>query len=187
MDRRISVFIDASNLWDVQKTKGKMLDFEKLLNYLKNRYKTEQLKVFYYTAYPGEGTREYDLSGKHKFFTYLQKKLKIVVRKKVIKRISSSNSKYEDGYIEKGNMDVELVIDAVHTVDDYDTAILFTGDSDFLELVKFISSRGKKAFIYSSKNSVSSELRTGADGYIDLLSIDNEIWGRKMRYRDQKS
>ena len=186
MTKKVAVFIDASNLWDVQKTRGKMLDFEKLIDYLKDRYKTSSMQVYYYTAFPADGTRSYDTSRKHKFFTYLEKGLGIIINKKELKRISSTTSRFEDGFVEKGNMDVELVIDAVHFVKDYDSAILFTGDSDFLGLVKYIRSRGKKVYIYSSKNSVSSELRTGGDGYIDLLSIDGSIWGREIFYRDQK-
>lgn len=187
MSRKVYVFIDAANLWEVQKTKGRLLDFEKLLDYLKERYKATELKVFYYTAYPADGTRDYDTSSKHKFYAYLKKSLGVVVRKKELKRIAAENSKFEDGFIEKGNMDVELTIDAVHYVREYDTAILFTGDSDFLALVKFIRARGKKAFIYSSRNNISSELLTGGDGYVEMLSIDGEIWGREMRFREQKS
>lgn len=184
--RVVYVFIDASNLWDVQKSKGKLLNFENLFNYLKERYKATELQVFYYDAYPAEGTRDYDTSGKHKFYTYLKKKLRVKVRKKELKRIASDDSKFSDGFIEKGNMDVELTIDAVHHVRKYDSAILFTGDSDFLGLIKFIRARGKKAYVFSSHNSVSTELRTGGDGYIDVLSLSNDVWGRKIRYRKQK-
>jgi uncharacterized LabA/DUF88 family protein len=185
--RIVYVFIDASNLWAVQKTKGKLLDFKKLLQYLQERYKTTDLQVFYYDAYPAEGTRDYDTSGKHKFYTYLQRGLGITVRKKELKRIMAADSKFDDGLIEKGNMDVELTIDAVHYLSKYDTAVLFTGDSDFLSLVKFIHARDKKVYVFSSLKNVSTELRTGGDGYIDMLSIDGEIWGRGMRFRDQKS
>jgi len=45
-------------------------------------------QVFYYTAYPAEGTRSYSLDGKHKFFTFLKKGLGFVVRKKELKRFT---------------------------------------------------------------------------------------------------
>ena len=41
---------------------------------------------------------------------------------------------------------------------------------------------GKKVFIFSSENNISQELRTGADGYTDVLEID-EIWGKKLKHR----
>lgn len=187
MDRTVYVFMDASNLWAVQKTKGKLFNFEELINYLKERYKTSSLALYYYDAYPAVGTRSYDTSAKHRFYTFLEKQLGVEVHKKELKRIVSTESKHKDGMIEKGNMDVELTIDAVNKLDHYDTAILFTGDSDFLALVKFIRSNQKKVYIYSSHNNVSTELRTGADGYIDLLTVDNSIWGKDITFRNQSS
>ena len=35
---------------------------------------------------------------------------------------------------------------------------------------------------FSSKNNVSQELRTGANGYTDILNI-KDIWGRELKYR----
>ncbi len=87
---------------------------------------------------------------------------------------------------EKGNMDVEMAIDAVSTISQYDIAVLFTGDSDFLALVKYIRACGKKVYIFSSANNVSTELRTGADGYFDVAKIDGDIWRQEIKHRDQK-
>lgn len=187
MSKVVHVFIDASNLWEAQKSKGKLFNLEKLRDYLSNRYKASETVVHYYTAYPAEGTRAYDTSSKHKFYTYLQKGSGFQVRKKEIKRIASTASTHADGYIEKGNMDVELTIDAVSQCSKFDTAILFTGDSDFLALIKYLRARSKKVYIFSSRNNVSSELRTGANGYIDLLSITDDIWGRDMAFRNQST
>jgi len=78
----VYVFIDASNLWQAQKAKGKMFDYEKLKAFLKLKFNASEIQIFYYTAYPAKGTRDYDLDGKHKFFTYLKKGLGFTVRKK---------------------------------------------------------------------------------------------------------
>ena len=186
MNKTVHVYIDASNLWEAQKAKGKNFDFAKLTAYLEDRYKATEILAHYYTAYPAEGTRDYDTSGKHRFYTFLKKGLGFVVRKKELKRIPSESSTHQDGLVEKGNMDVELTIDAVHNCSKYDTAILFTGDSDFLGLVKFIRARNKKVYIFSSRNNISNELRTGADGYTDLLSITDDIWGNDINFKNQK-
>src|SRR3989344_7367340 len=87
----VYVFIDASNLWEAQKVKGRFFDFEKLKFFLKNFYKAIEIKFFYYTAYPANGTRDYNLDGRHKFFTYLKKGLGFTVRKKELKRIPIHN------------------------------------------------------------------------------------------------
>lgn len=178
----VYVFIDASNLWQAQKAKGKFLDYEKLKLYLKEKCSAQDISIYYYTAYPKEGTRDYSLDGKHKFLTYLKKGLGVIVRKKELKRIHTQ-SEGGDYITEKGNMDVEITIDAVHTVQKYDIAVLFTGDSDFLSLIKYIKSRDKKVYIYSSYNNISSELRTMAHEYIDILDLDYDIWGRKLEHR----
>lgn len=84
--------------------------------------------------------------------------------------------------MEKGNMDVEMTIDAVHNVDKYNTAVLFSGDADFLALVSYIRNKGKKVYIYSSKDNISHELKTGGNGYCDLKNID-EFWGKNLKHR----
>jgi uncharacterized LabA/DUF88 family protein len=181
----LSVFIDASNVWAAQKVKGKLFDFAKLKNFLKERHKADSIAVYYYTAYPAEGTREYNLDGKHKFFTYLKKALGFVVRKKELKRIVIHHEN-GDSVEEKGNMDVEMTIDALHHMEKYDTVAFFSGDSDFLALVTYLRKGGKEVHVYSSKNNISEELRTGADSYTDVLKIEEDIWGRELRHRDQK-
>ena len=180
----IYVFIDASNLWEAQKAKGRFLDYEKTIKFIQQEFKASLVKVFYYTAYPAEGTRNYSLNGKHKFFTFLKKGLGIEVRKKELKRIPVIDE-HGESIKEKGNMDVEITIDALHHLQKYHTAIFFTGDSDFLALVNYLKNNGKKVFIFSSQNNISEELRTGGDGYSDVLKI-GDIWGRELRYRKEK-
>lgn len=145
-------------------------------------YTPKKVRIFYYTAYPADGTRTYALDGKHRFFTYLKKGLGFTVRKKGLKRIAV-HSESGDSFEEKGNMDVEITLDAMHHKDIYDTAVFFTGDSDFLALVTYLRNGGKTVYIYSSRNNISRELRTGADGYKDILDIQDDIWGRELTRR----
>ncbi len=176
----IYFFIDASNTWEAMKAKGRFLDFKKTIENIKNQLNGQNIKVFYYTAYPKEGTRSYNLDPKHKFFTFLKKGLGFEVRKKELKRINIINKEL----IEKGNMDVEITIDAIWCFNKYNTAVFFTGDSDFLALIKHLRLHDKKVFIFSSENNISQELRFGSDGYFDILDINN-IWGGKLKYRSE--
>lgn len=177
--RAIYVFIDASNIWEAQKAKGKLLDYEKVLEYLRSEFNANVVKVFYYTSYPGNQTRDYSMDGKHKFFTFLKKGLGFNVIKKELKQITIFG-KNGRSIVEKGNMDVEIVIDAVRHVRDYDAAILFSGDSDFLALVNFIKDNNKSIFIFSSRNNISHELKIAGDGYYDLLKIRRDVWGKEL-------
>ncbi|MFZ2593758.1 MAG: NYN domain-containing protein [Minisyncoccia bacterium] len=181
-NKKVYVFIDASNLWQAQKTKKKLFDNEKLARYLRKEFATSAMRVFYYTAYPQEGTRSYSLDSKHKFYTYLEKSLKFVVVKKPLKRITIHTSA-GDIIEEKGNMDVEMSIDVMQYIHNYDIAVFFTGDSDFMSLINILKAKGKRVYVYSSKNNVSSELRTGADGYCDVLEIKDDIWGKDLSRR----
>ena len=178
----VYVFIDASNLWEAQKAKGRFFDYEKLRNFIKKEFNKSLIEIFYYSAYPADHTREYSLDGRHKFFTFLKKGLNFTVRKKELKRIKITTLEGES-IEEKGNMDVEITIDALHHIKKYDIAVFFTGDSDFLSLVTYLRARSKKVYIFSSKNNISEELRTGADGYFDVLAIEKDIWGRELKRR----
>lgn len=183
--KRAFIFIDASNLWQAQKAKGRFLNYEKTTAHIKKKFEIDSITVFYYTAYPADGTRKYSIDGKHKFLTFLKKGLGFVVRKKELKRIHVIDE-YGEYVIEKGNMDVEIAIDAMHHMPRYDIAVLFTGDADFLALVGYLRKGGKKVYIFSSKNNISQELRTGSDGYFDVLNLEDDIWGRELRHRTEK-
>ncbi len=186
MSKRVAVFIDASNLWAVQKAKSRMLDLAKLKKHLKAQHAASNIKIYYYDAYPLPETRDHDVSGKHRFYVYLEKALGFIVRKRPLKQIRIETAR---GIVveEKGNMDVELSIDVVNQIKKYEEAVLFTGDSDFLALIRFIHGRDKKVFVYSSRNNVSTELRTGGDGYKDILKITEDIWGAELRYKENDS
>lgn len=186
MSKTVYVFIDASNLWAVQKAKGKMFDLGKLKKCLKTTHKADTIKVYYYDAYPKPETREYSVDGKFRFYVYLEKALKFIVRKKPLKQIRVET---ERGIVteEKGNMDVEMAIDVVNQIKNYDEAVFFTGDSDFLALIRFIHSRNKRVYVYSSRNNISTELRTGGDGYTDILMFSKDIWRNDVKRRGNEN
>ena len=98
----VYVFIDASNIWAAQKSNGKLLDYKKIQKKLKEIFNPKKLEIFYYSAYPANGTRNYDLDGRHKFFTFLKKGLNFKVIKKQLKRIKIENEIGEEKIKEKG-------------------------------------------------------------------------------------
>ncbi|MCF7795425.1 NYN domain-containing protein [Patescibacteria group bacterium] len=183
--KSLYVFIDSSNLWAAQKSEQKLLDYEKILNYIKDNFKPSRLKVFYYAAYPAEGTRGYSIKNKHKFFTFLKKGLGFEVRKKELKRIKIVNEDLGESIKEKGDMDVEITVDAMYHIDKYDAVIFFSGDSDFLPLVNHLKNNNKIVYILSSRNNISEELRTAGHGYCDVLDID-DFWGNDLKNREDK-
>ena len=71
----------------------------------------------------------------------------------------------------KGNVDAELVLQAMIDIGKYDQAIIVTGDGDFYCLVKYLDSSGKlnKVLAPSSKN-CSSLLKKVAGKRIAFVS-----------------
>jgi len=159
----VFVFVDASNIYFSQKELGWRIDFLKLKEYFKNN--TKLGRIYYYTAY------DLDYSKQRKFLDFLEI-IGYIVRKKKVKFIKDSTR--EDGGFQKGNLDVELTIDAVHNRDIFQSFVLFSGDSDFGALLKYMKAYEKKCMVISTKDHVSIELIKQAK-FIDLKKLKGEI------------
>jgi uncharacterized LabA/DUF88 family protein len=79
----------------------------------------------------------------------------------------------------KGNMDIELSVDAMRLSDALDHVVLFTGDGDFRALVAALQLKGKRVSVISTLQTqpamVADELRRQADQFIDLADLEDLI------------
>jgi uncharacterized LabA/DUF88 family protein len=79
----------------------------------------------------------------------------------------------------KGNMDIELSVDAMRLADNLDHIVIFTGDGDFRALVAALQMRGKRVSVISTLQTqpamVADELRRQADQFIDLADLEDVI------------
>ena len=79
----------------------------------------------------------------------------------------------------KGNMDIELTVDAMRLVEHLDHVVLFTGDGDFRALVAALQMRGRTVSVVSTLQTqppmVADELRRQADQFIDLADLEDQI------------
>jgi uncharacterized LabA/DUF88 family protein len=79
----------------------------------------------------------------------------------------------------KGNMDIELAIDALELSPYIDCMVLFSGDGDFRSLVEAMQRRGVRVSVVSTVSSqppmVADELRRQADEFIDLAHLIPKI------------
>ena len=86
----------------------------------------------------------------------------------------------------KGNMDIELTVDALELAEYVDHYVIFSGDGDFRTLVEALQRRGRKVSIVSTMASqppmISDDLRRQADNFIDLMSLKGEL-GREPSER----
>lgn len=79
----------------------------------------------------------------------------------------------------KGNMDVELAVDAFQLARDLDRVVLFTGDGDFRSLVCALQEKGKRVSVVSSLATrlamIADELRRQADQFLELEGLRHLI------------
>ena len=89
----------------------------------------------------------------------------------------------------KGNMDIELAIDAMELSDTVDHFVLFSGDGDFRSLVEALQRKGRKVSVVSTLATqppmISDDLRRQADNFIDLASLKPDI-GRNPAEREAR-
>ena len=92
---------------------------------------------------------------------------------KPIKTIYDSGS---GKFIQKANLDIEIVLDMFNTIANYDIAVLGSGDGDFDRALKLLRARGKRFKVIASPHFVASELREVAGMHlIDMEGIRTDI------------
>lgn len=86
----------------------------------------------------------------------------------------------------KGNMDIELAVDAMELAERVDQIALFSGDGDFRSLVEAVQRRGVRVTVVSTISSqppmIADELRRQADIFTDLVELRSKI-GRDVSDR----
>ena len=118
---KIYAFIDSQNLNLGIRSAGWQLDFRKFRIYLRNKYDVE--KAFLFLGY---------VSGNEKLYTNLQRYGYIIIFKPTLEFKNGRRQKI------KGNVDAELVLHSVMEKDNYDRAIIVSGDGDFYCLVEYL-------------------------------------------------
>jgi uncharacterized LabA/DUF88 family protein len=69
------------------------------------------------------------------------------------------DEKYETGFIKKCNLDIEMAVDLIKEKDNYDTAIIFSGDGDMAYVCEYIHTEFKKIiYIFGARGHVGKEL-----------------------------
>jgi uncharacterized LabA/DUF88 family protein len=165
---RVALFIDGANLYATAKSLGFDIDYKRLLGLF--RGKSQLVRALYYTALAEE--QEYssirplidwlDYNG----FTMVTKPTKeftdVTGRRKI-----------------KGNMDIELAVDAMRLADTLDHIVIFSGDGDFRSLVAALQQKGKRVSVISTLQTqppmVADELRRQADQFIEIADLETQI------------
>ena len=127
---KVLVIIDAANLESSVKSLGWWIDYLKLKALFDNQKLVE--------------IRDYcvahNTNNQNKFFAFLKKNGYELVTKplKIIKA-----PEIEKGDIRKANFDVEITYDILEMLNQFDTLVLFSSDSDFDYLIRKLRAKSK--------------------------------------------
>jgi uncharacterized LabA/DUF88 family protein len=156
-------YIDGYNLHLSATNLGWEIDYQRLRKYLSDKYRI--VMAYYFIGY---------LADYENLYSSLTEKGYTLIFKKV--------SRDNDSGV-KGNVDAELVLQAMLDIMDYDQAVIVTSDGDFACLVKYLLEQGKlKRVLAPSGLSCSTLLARAAGPYIDFLDdLRNKLEYKKER------
>lgn len=150
------VFIDAANIiYGARETGNWNIDFKKLYLFLNKKYSPK--KVFFYIGVDAN----HNILGNYSIDNLT--KIGYTVRFKIIKHVKQNPLKipqicpqcthkwisfFNRPPKSKANCDVDLTLDTVDSINNFDQAIFFTGDGDFVPLFQYLEQKGKKTLIF---------------------------------------
>jgi uncharacterized LabA/DUF88 family protein len=165
MRGRVAIFIDGNNLFHAARSAGVEIDYAKLLNFL--RGESPLLRAFFYTGVDERAERQQG------FLLWMRRNGYRVVQKEL--------KTFPDG-TKKANLDVEIAVDMLSLVGNYDTAILVSGDEDFAYAINVIAYKGVRVEVAGFRANTSPRLIDVADRYIDFAGVITEICKSESRY-----
>lgn len=154
-------FIDSQNLNLGIRSQGWKLDFRTFRRYLKDKYQVS--RAFLFIGY---------LFGNEKLYLELQKAGYILIFKPTLEIKQNGKATV------KGNVDAELVLHSMIEYDNYNKALIVSGDGDFYCLAEYLEGKNKLLKILAPTRHYSSLLRKFNAGNfivrIDLLKSSLE-------------
>jgi uncharacterized LabA/DUF88 family protein len=165
---KIALFIDGANLYATAKSLGFDIDYKKLLKEFQSR--GYLLRAFYYTAV----IEDQEYSSIRPLIDWLDYNGYSVVTKATKEFVDQTGRRKI-----KGNMDIELAVDAMEIAGTIDHMVLFSGDGDFRSLVEAVQRKGVRVTVISTIATqppmIADELRRQADIFTDIVTLQGKI------------
>lgn len=175
---RVAVFIDGANLYAATRTLEFDVDYRKMLAEMKSWGRL--LRVFYYTAI----VEDDEYSSIRPLLDWLDYNGFTVVTKNAKSYTDDAGRRKI-----KGNMDIELAVDALEIAPYIDRAVIFSGDGDFTRVVQAMQRKGVWVSVVSTLATkppmIADELRRQCDEFIDLTLLMDKI-GRDPEVRAER-
>ncbi|MGQ0543537.1 MAG: LabA-like NYN domain-containing protein [Blastocatellia bacterium] len=148
---RVAVFIDGNNLFHAARFHTIDIDYNKLLRILLGDGRL--LRAFFYTGVDVGAERQqgFVLWMRRNGFRVVQKELKT----------------FYDG-TRKANLDVEIAVDMLSLAGRYATAVLVSGDEDFVYAINAVAYKGCRVEVAGFRSNTAPRLIDVADFFIDL-------------------
>ena len=172
-DETLALFIDGANLYSAAKSLGFDIDYKLLRQEFMRRGKL--IRAFYYAAL----VESEEFSPIRPLVDWLSYNGYYLVTKAAKEHFDSEGRRRV-----KGNMDVELAVNAMELAPHIDHAVLFSGDGDYCRLIESLQRQGVRVSVVSTirthKPMASDELRRQADNFIELDEL-RDVIGRPLR------
>ena len=178
---KASVFVDYRNYHYYLDKHAWKIDWERFRKVLDKMF--DIAEIYYYEGVPSKAVF-FDLrpwasmedfidmkeEKKNHFDSLRQKGFK--VRKKLIGRIYDTKRKE---YKHKCNFDVELTIDAIESLDNYEVCVLCSGDGDFIKLIRYLKGKRKRVMVIAGEDRLSKGSEKAANEVVYLKDIKSDI------------
>lgn len=165
---KLALFIDGANLYSATKSLGFDIDYKRLLKEFQGRGYV--LRAFYYTTL----IEDTEYSSIRPLLDWLDYNGYSVVTKPAREFTDSQGRRRV-----RGNMDIELAVNAMELAGHVDHIVIFSGDGDFRSLVEAIQRKGVRVSVVSTVHTqppmISDDLRRQADAFIDLVELQAKI------------
>ncbi len=154
-------YIDSQNLYLAIQELGWKLNYKRFRVYLREKYDVE--KAYMFLGYLAEN---------QKLYKFLQEAGFILIFRPILEK---------DGKPIKGNCDVDLALHLLTNLNNYNQAVIITGDGDFCMLVKHLKENDKLAKVLApSHNNCSVLLRKAAGTAISFIDdLKNKLEYKK--------
>jgi uncharacterized LabA/DUF88 family protein len=160
-DSQIALFIDGANLYATAKALGFDIDYRRLLKEFQSR--GVLLRAYYYTAV----IEDQEYTSIRPLIDWLDYNGYTLVTKATKEFIDVSGRRKV-----KGNMDIELAVDAMELAKYVEQMVLFSGDGNFRSLVEAVQRHGVRVTVVST---ISSQPPMIADELRERVEINGAI------------
>ncbi|WP_244606493.1 NYN domain-containing protein [Arsenicitalea aurantiaca] len=165
---KIVLFIDGANLYATAKAIGTDIDYRRLLAEFQG--KAYLLRAYYYTAL----VEDQEYSSIRPLIDWLDYNGFSVITKPA-KEFTDSAGRRKI----KGNMDIEMTVDALEMAPYFDHLVLFSGNGDFTALVAALQRKGKRVTVASTLTTptpmIADDLRRQADFFLEVATLAKTV------------